>query len=157
MQNPLLLLPAALLVTAALCDLKARVIPDAISIALALSGAAFAAASHGAATAAQAAGLAALVFLGGAALHHFGQLGGGDVKLAAATTLWVGGAGLAPFLIVAAVAGGAVCLIAALARFAAVAAVHGAGPGLRAARMAQAPYAVALAAGGLAALPWKGV
>jgi prepilin peptidase CpaA len=151
MDNPLLVLPAALLLTAALCDLKSRTIPDAVSAALALSGGAWALTGAGAA---QTAGLAALVFLGGVALHRLGQLGGGDVKLAAAATLWVGPDGFVPFMVLTAILGGAVCLTAALARFAAVAARDGAGPALRAARAAQAPYAVALAGGGVAALPW---
>ena len=51
--------------------------------------------------------LAGLVFLGGIALFATGLMGGGDVKLMAAASIWFGTAGTVEFLISTVLAGGA--------------------------------------------------
>ena len=56
-------------------------------------------------------GLAIMVLAVGFAFFSFGWIGGGDAKLAAATTLWVGFGLMLPYLIYAALLGGALTLI----------------------------------------------
>ena len=88
-------------------------------------------------------GLAVLAL--GAVLFRFGLFGGGDVKLMAAASLWLGAVGLWPFLTATGLAGGALAL-GYLARIAVIDATGSARPTL--------PYGVAIAAGGvLATLP----
>lgn len=57
------------------------------------------------------AGCAAAVFLVGALLYSRGLIGGGDVKLLAAATLWAGPASTPTLLIVTAVLGGLLTLV----------------------------------------------
>jgi len=54
--------------------------------------------------------LAIAVLVGGFTLFAFGWVGGGDAKLAAAATLWLGLAQTLPFLVYAALLGGALTL-----------------------------------------------
>ncbi len=95
--------------------------------------------------------LASLVVLvGGLGLFAWGKLGGGDVKLLAATSLWVGwGPTLFDWLLVIAVLGAAISLIVIALRSRLVAGViHGKGYHLAVLdRSAGAPYAVAIAGG----------
>jgi len=56
-------------------------------------------------------GLALGVLLAGFAFFAFGWIGAGDAKLAAATTLWVGLGLMLPYLIYAALLGGALTLL----------------------------------------------
>jgi len=147
--------PALALVAAAASDLTRREIPDVLTGVLALGGAAHAAIEGGTIGLGWALVAATATFAVGAAFFHLGQLGGGDVKLAAAVMLWLPADRIGAFLLVMALAGGLVCAIAAASRFVRVARRDGAVAGLRAARAATAPYGVAIAAGGLAALPWE--
>ena len=103
------LLPLPMTLPASLVDLRRRIIPDALNLALLGLGLAFAAwregAGWGAASALAQAGLAYLLFWSLRALHarlrgRIG-LGLGDVKFIAAATAWTGLAGL-PVLILAA-------------------------------------------------------
>lgn len=55
-------------------------------------------------------GCTAAVFVGGAVLFAFGKLGGGDVKLLAAATLWAGPAGTPTLLVLTALLGGVLAL-----------------------------------------------
>ncbi len=55
-------------------------------------------------------GCALAVFIGGAILFARGYLGGGDVKLLTAATLWAGPAGTPELLLLTAVLGGALAL-----------------------------------------------
>lgn len=55
--------------------------------------------------------LAVVVFAGAAGLFAAGAMGGGDVKLLAAVTLWAGPQWTAPFLLLTALAGGLVTLV----------------------------------------------
>lgn len=52
-----------------------------------------------------------LVFIGGAVLFYFRAFGGGDVKLLAASAVWVGWQDLLVFILVVALAGGLVTLL----------------------------------------------
>ncbi len=58
----------------------------------------------------EALGCAVAVFLGGALLFARGWLGGGDVKLLGAATLWAGPAGTPTLLMLTGVLGGALAL-----------------------------------------------
>jgi prepilin peptidase CpaA len=143
---PLLLtLPAlALFATAAATDLRARRIPNRLTLALALLGLARVtwALAAGAPPLPLAADLAAaaVVFALATAGFAAGLLGGGDVKLLAAGTLWVGAGALAPYLLTTVFAGGVLALGFAALHF--VARRRGApAPSL--------PYGVAIAAGGI--------
>lgn len=94
------------------------------------------------------AGLGLLVI--GALLFFRGVWGGGDAKLLPAVAVWIGLAGLPRFLVVMALAGGVLAVLALLARRFAL------GPpgplrrwGERLAEAGHVPYGVAIAAGGL--------
>lgn len=96
-------------------------------------------------------GIAAAVLVVGFAFFAFGWVGGGDVKLAAATVLWVGPAELLPYLVYAGLLGGALTLgilalrrwplPATLSRVAWIARLHDSKGGI--------PYGVALALAGI--------
>jgi prepilin peptidase CpaA len=96
-------------------------------------------------------GLAVAVLVVGFTFFAFGWIGGGDAKLAAATALWVGLGELFPFLIYAALLGGALTLaVLALRRWplpprlatvAWIERLHDAKGGV--------PYGIALAAAGI--------
>lgn len=149
MLFPLSLAALALFVAAATTDAIERKIPDILPIGLALVALARIAlvlAAGGAALGAAADVAAAVaVFALGAAGFGAGVLGGGDVKLLAAGTLWVGVASLLPFLMATALAGGVLALLFLL-------------PGLvrgEAGRVAL-PYGIAIAAGGILATAGAG-
>lgn len=145
---------AATLIVAMAWDVARLEIPDAASLVL-LAGFAVGAAASGTAwdvvASHVAAGLA--VFAAGAALFYLGVWGGGDAKLAGAMALWLGWGGLAPWLLVVALAGGAVSLaILALRRSPAPASAGISGPPwLRRLRDPSegVPYGLALGIGGL--------
>jgi prepilin peptidase CpaA len=96
-------------------------------------------------------GIAAAVLVAGFAFFAFGWIGGGDSKLAAATVLWIGPSGILPYLVYAALLGGALTLAVLTLRrwplplFAArigwIDRLHDAKAGV--------PYGVALAAAGI--------
>jgi prepilin peptidase CpaA len=92
-------------------DLWRRRIPNAVSAFVLLSGFVFRFVDHGGLAVLQGLGAAALVV---AALYRpwmAGGIGGGDVKLAAATAAWFPFARLPWFALSAAVAGGLVALV----------------------------------------------
>ena len=101
---------------------------------------------------------AAGVFAGGLLFWRFGWLGGGDVKLLAALSLWAGGPLLLPFLLLTTLLGGVLTLAQlSLARGAAMAIGMGA-PGRRlspalvgSGRPLAVPYGLAIGAAGLGA------
>lgn len=145
---------AVTLIVAMAWDAARLEIPDAASLVL-LAGFAAGAAVGGVAWSVVlghvAAGLA--VFAAGAALFYLGVWGGGDAKLAGAMALWLGWDGLAPWLLVVALAGGVVSLaILALRRLPAPASAAAGGPlWLRRLRDPNegVPYGLALGIGGL--------
>jgi len=150
-----LLLFAALVIAAAVKDLESFTIPNWISIALGLAfapAALLTGASLGVIGISLAVGLAVLVLAVG--MFALGWIGGGDAKLMAAASLWLGLKGLAPFVIYTALAGGALALILLALRSAWLRPIAHAGP-VWARRLATpgeaAPYGVAIAIGALAA------
>ncbi len=109
-------LTASLLVLAgsAASDLRARIIPDAFAILIALCGLAMAL-RHGAGTLWIALLAAACVFLALGALAHYNIIGGGDVKLIAAVCLLVPPDRIPLLLVEIALAGGVLsCIYLAL-------------------------------------------
>jgi prepilin peptidase CpaA len=171
-----LALPAATLVylAAAASDIAARIIPDRLSVALVILAASSAGIVGGWVPAATTAALAALAFLLLLPLALLGWLGGGDVKLLAASAGLAGPAGIAPLLLGTALAGGVLSLLY-LAAFRLAVRLPAPGsrpvprqPGIpdwrrrldhavraerrRLARRGPLPYAVAISAGALAAL-----
>lgn len=101
------------------------------------------------------AAFAAIMLVAGFALFATGTLGAGDAKLIAASALWIGPAAAAPFVLYTTLVGAALGLIllqarkaplpAGLARFGWVRGLH--------ARERVMPYGVAIAAGGMMAMP----
>ena len=141
---------AGLMLTAAVEDLRRLVIPNAVVLALGvlwpLQLAAAPAISF--TSSATAVLCAASVFGAGALLFSRGLMGGGDVKLLTAATLWAGPGGTPTLLIVTAVLGGLLTLALlsplALRAVFAPAAVAGA-----AAKRMPVPYGVAIAGAAL--------
>jgi prepilin peptidase CpaA len=96
-------------------------------------------------------GVAAIVLVVGFIFFSLGWVGGGDVKLAAATTLWVGLGVMLPYLLYASLLGGAMTLILLrvrrlplplfLARIEWIERLHD--------RKTGVPYGIALAAAGI--------
>ena len=107
----------ALLLAAAIWDLKSRTIPNSLNAAIALLVLPYwwslalplwpDAAIH--------AGVAALVFLLFAAVFAIGAMGGGDVKMVAALALWLSPQQVLMMLVVMSLAGGVLTLVVATA------------------------------------------
>ena len=99
------------MLTAAVSDLRAYLIPNWVSIAIALAffPAAFAKGFDGA-TILRHVGIGAATLLVGFVLS-LRWIGGGDAKLLAASAVWVGVGMLMPYLFLVAVAGGIVTLL----------------------------------------------
>ena len=96
---------------AAFEDFRRLIIPNLLPIMLcALWPIYFAATAPSLYGALAAIGCALAVFVGGAILFARGYLGGGDVKLLAAATLWAGPAGTPELLMLTGVLGGALAL-----------------------------------------------
>jgi prepilin peptidase CpaA len=135
----------ALFATAAVTDSLNRRIPNRVSIALALVGLVRIAAALMAGESALTAGLdlaaAVAVFTLAALAFRFGLLGGGDVKLLAAGTLWLGAAALGPYLLTTVLAGGLLAVAFVAGNFALPKSAQRLRPSL--------PDAVAIAAGGI--------
>ena len=115
MTATLSLLAIALFAAAAASDLRSRRIPNRLSVALAGLGlvrlALGLAAGAGAAALAVDLAAAVAVFALAALTFHFGVIGGGDVKLLAAGTLWLGTASLAPYLMLTVLSGGGLAVL----------------------------------------------
>lgn len=154
-EYSVLLVFPALLFWAAARDVATMEIPNRISILLALTFLP-AALLCGLTAPAIAAHLVfgAMAFAGAYALFHFGLLGGGDAKIIAASAPWIGLAGAPTYLAWTAAAGGVLALCALAAR--SVFSPHANQPAFLQRLLDKkcgVPYAVALAVGGLAALP----
>ncbi|MBT3071525.1 prepilin peptidase [Rhodomicrobium sp. Az07] len=140
-----------LLVWAAAVDLLTRVIPNRLVLVLATCFAVFALiAGLDAARVASHAGCALLVLVCAYALYAASLLGGGDAKLLAVASLWIGPDALLPFLAGTALAGGVLALVYLAADLA--------GDVLRSDAVTRnhataIPYGAAIAAGGLAVMP----
>lgn len=99
-------------------------------------------------------GLASL--LAGMGMFAAGWIGGGDAKLLAVATPWLGLVGLGPFLLVTAVAGGGLAVLLLLLRSGQVTPLLSGGPSWLvrlATRGENVPYGVAIAVGALIAFP----
>ena len=108
----LLGLLAALLVAAAVLDLRSRTIPNTLNLAVALLAIPFWWASGLGLwpDAALQVGIAALVFGLFALAFAVGAMGGGDVKLLGALALWLPWQALLPMLVIMSLAGGVLTL-----------------------------------------------
>jgi prepilin peptidase CpaA len=104
---------ASLMAGAAFEDFRRLVIPNAIVASLCVLWPLHlaAASSFNLIGSLGAAGCAVAVFLAGALLYSRGLIGGGDVKLLAAATLWAGPGATPALLIVTAVLGGLLTLV----------------------------------------------
>lgn len=99
-------------------------------------------------------GIGLLVFLIGFGLFALGILGGGDVKVIAAASIWTGAAALSPFTFATTLAGGALAFAMILARKAAKPSnTHPAFLNRLLSPENGIPYAVAIAAGVIVSLP----
>lgn len=102
-QMAVICLAAGLMAWACWCDLASRTLPDGLAIGLALTGIAWQSALGDLGWSLLA---AALVFAVAGLLWRFGILGGGDVKLLAASALLPGAAAVPLALVMTALAGG---------------------------------------------------
>jgi prepilin peptidase CpaA len=148
---------ALLVVFAALRDLTSFTIPNWIS---ALLAAAFIPAALvcgvGLPAILTSIGLGLVLLVLGMVLFALRWLGGGDAKLLAAASLWLGIPGLAPFVIFTGLSGGALALILLGLRSAWLRPFALSGPpwvGRLATPGEATPYGVAIAVGALAAFP----
>lgn len=148
MPFSLSILAIGLFAAAAVTDVAGRRIPNPLPVLLSILGLARIALAWDAGTdpGVPAVDLAAAltIFAAGAICFHFNLVGGGDVKLLAAGALWLGATAVWPYLMLTALAGGALALVF-LARAAALRLFTGrrTTPTL--------PYGVAIAAGGILA------
>lgn len=101
---------AAVMAAAAFEDFRRLVIPNLLPIALCALWPVYFAAAPSLAGGLAAIGCALAVFVGGAVLFARGWLGGGDVKLLSAATLWAGPAGTPALLMLTGMLGGALAL-----------------------------------------------
>lgn len=132
-------LAGVILAAAALWDVRARLIPNALPLALAATGLVHLALAGGLVAALAVAGG---FFAVGFVAFALGLAGGGDAKLLAATGLWIAPAGVSAFFTVTALTGGVLAL-AVLGRRRWLAAVTGEAI----AAPASVPYGAAIAAG----------
>src|SRR4051812_11808940 len=144
-----------LMAYAGVSDLLTMTIPNNVSLPLA---AGFAVLAAGGALSLDAVALhvaaGALVLAMGCALFACGWIGGGDAKLAAVTSLWLGFGNLVDYLFIASVGGGLLTLVVLVARSAPLPAFALGWRWLERIRMARTvPYGIALAAAALIIYP----
>lgn len=101
---------AALMLIAAIEDLRRLIIPNALIVALCALWPLYILAAPSWLGIAGSLTAAVLVFLAGALAFSRGFLGGGDVKLLAAATLWAGPGGTPALLVVTGILGGMLAL-----------------------------------------------
>jgi prepilin peptidase CpaA len=147
---------AGLMATAAFEDFRRLIIPNSLILGLCILWPLYVATAP--MLTLEAAGFAALwaaaVFVAGALLFSRGLIGGGDVKLLAAATLWAGPAATLALLVLTGLLGGLLCLLLLTPAGALIAAIQptnrdpsgGASGG---ATPVFVPYGVAIAAAGL--------
>lgn len=99
---------ACFLIIAAVSDVRSYIIPNYLSVLVAFAYFLFA--LTGKSDPVVALIVAGAVFVFGIALFAANVMGGGDVKLLAATALWAGSTYIFPFLLVTALAGGVLSL-----------------------------------------------
>jgi prepilin peptidase CpaA len=140
----------ALMAAAAFEDLRRLVIPNAVIAGLCVLWPFHLAAAPGVAPAAvfAATGCGLAIFLAGALLFSRGLIGGGDVKLLAAATLWAG-PGMTPALLAVTAVFGGVLSLAALSVVALRAVLTPAATAAIPVSRVPVPYGVAIAAAAL--------
>ncbi len=153
-----LLVAAPLLAYAALRDVMTRLIPDGVSLAIAAAGFSLRL-FEGWAAAATSVGLAAVVFCSLLLLAMRGLLGGGDVKLIAATTMGLPPPDVWTFIVATVLAGGILGVAYLIGRRVVSRPRRTPGASIlrrvvaleawRVRRRGPLPYAVAIAAGGM--------
>ncbi|MGH6620354.1 MAG: A24 family peptidase [Alphaproteobacteria bacterium] len=104
-QATILLAAAGIVTWAAISDLRSNVIPNSANVGLFVLWTGWVVSGADAAPWYSLA-IGAAVFLLGAVLFHFRQMGGGDVKLLTVLSIWAGPAEVLPFLLQVAFAGG---------------------------------------------------
>jgi prepilin peptidase CpaA len=109
LQATILLLAAGVVTWAAISDLRTNIIPNSANVALFALWTGWVVSGANAQVWISLA-IGAAIFLLGAVLFHFGQMGGGDVKFLTALGIWAGPAEVLPFLIQVAFAGGILTL-----------------------------------------------
>lgn len=143
-----------LIIYAALSDVSRLIIPNRISIALATI---FPVAALIAGAPILGVGLHLLFGFGvlavGIVLFNFKVLGGGDVKLLAAISVWTGMTAFAPFILWTAIAGGAMALALLMARQLIPAGTYPAVVDHLLKKQNGIPYGVAIMIGALMAIP----
>ena len=156
-QIALLLVFPALVIVGAMRDAVSFTIPNWVSIAL---GAAFFPAALVMGAGPAQIGIASLIGVGtliaGMAMFAVGWIGGGDAKLFPAAGLWMGLGALLPYLLITALAGGALAVMLLGLRSVWLRPITVRGPGW-VSRLAtpgeNVPYGIAIAFGALAAFP----
>src|SRR5579859_1614838 len=111
LQSAALIGFAALMIVAAFEDLRRLVIPNVLPLSLCVLWLLYIAPAAGLVSVAGGIGCAAIVFIVGAICFSRGFLGGGDVKLLTAATLWAGPGLAPPLLLATGVFGGALALV----------------------------------------------
>ena len=113
LTNLLVAILAAMLIIVAAGDLRNRLIPNWLNLAIALTAIPFWWLSGYALwpDIAIQIGLAAGLFMFFAILFHLGMMGGGDVKLIAALGLWLPLASMVKLLVIMSIAGGVLTLV----------------------------------------------
>jgi prepilin peptidase CpaA len=156
LQPDVIALPvfAVVMAFAAFEDFRRLVIPNLLPVILCIAWPLHFAATPSLVGALSAIGCALAVFIVGAALFARGFLGGGDVKLLTAATLWAGAAGTPSLLVLTGLLGGALTLFLLMPFGAQLAEASRAfmGPSAISANHAAAksvPYGVAIAGAGL--------
>jgi len=142
---------AALMVLAAVEDLRRLVIPNALTLSLCVLWPFYVFATPTLIATLGALACAAAIFLVGALLFSRGYMGGGDVKLLAVAVLWAGPARVVPFLLLTGVLGGMLALFLLIPPGAHLVSLTRAklGPGdasLKSGLATPVPYGVAIAA-----------
>jgi prepilin peptidase CpaA len=132
-------LAGAALVAAAVTDIRARLIPNAVPLVVATAGVVHAILGGGLAPAAV---VAAALFALGFVAFALGVMGGGDAKLLAAVGLWIPPAALHDFFTITALTGAVLALVVVARRRLSVAV-----SGAAVAEPASVPYGAAIAAG----------
>jgi prepilin peptidase CpaA len=147
---------AGLMATAAFEDCRRLIIPNGLILGLCILWPAHVATAP--TLTLTAAGFAALcataVFIAGALLFSRGLIGGGDVKLLTAATLWAGPGATLPLLVLTGLLGGVLCLLLLSPAGALIAAARPtlgdpSGDPARGANRVLVPYGVAIAAAAL--------
>jgi len=145
-----------LMATSAIEDFRRLIIPNGLVVGLCLLWPLYVATAPTLTLAAAGVAMlcAAAVFVVGALLFSRGLIGGGDVKLLAAATLWAGPAATLPLLVVTALLGGLLCILLVTPAGALIAALRptlldSAGDPTRGADRVLVPYGVAISAAAL--------